>query len=287
MDPFPQLADVVLTRGQNKLILAQRLVALGRRVQYTHVMFSLGSDVWIHATLEGGVGIVATSDTNLLDLAAEPPVRGKHAIMALRHKRAAGSLYTTCPGNVRKLDNEKMVQWFEAAWRHTQKRYNIFFGLPKRSRESAFCSELVAQIFKQMGLPLTRRRPYRVFPYHIERLANDPSMSDITPDALDQFSQAREWEKRRGKPDVASLALRDAMNAASSYGLAWTSLRISILKAEFEKWLAAPARLRHPPGRDEKVRLIRDELKGLDRSWQVSKEVSQALEWLERKCREK
>ncbi|OOF20597.1 hypothetical protein [Salinivibrio sp. IB872] len=167
--------DVLLVTGEGKL--SSSLVAVQKAIYKnaisSHVAFSLGDGVFIHATGDKGVHLTLLIDE---DRACKAGWR------VIRHK----TITETC------LKTENLQ---EAAMFFYAQDYNkAFMGAGNES--SSFCSELVAKAFARAEIEIIEGRPpSKVTPAHFDQEADDlEEWVDVTEEYQELLASMKENE---------------------------------------------------------------------------------------------
>ncbi len=164
ISPLP--GDILLVRGigakstllgkiQNPLRLLWR-----PKYAFSHALLCVVNGTFIHSTPNGGVHII--SFKSLMK-------------QVTPHWRV-----------IRRIGMEDKVESNFAAFTnrctyYMAQKYNVSLGaLPRLTDSKSFCSELIAKVYRDLGMPVCHLPPHRVYPRHLFRLLERPEWRDVT-----------------------------------------------------------------------------------------------------------
>jgi len=169
--------DIVLVRGHGRgsdaIVKAQHLVGMGV-ARFSHAMLCHSPFLFVHSD---GQGVHVDTYFELF------PVYYCASEMKALRRRDMGDrlarhieLYTDI-GN-------RAQYYFEQA-------YNAAFIFKRsfgRYDTRSFCSELIAKVYRDVGVPLLAAQPHWVFPVHLQALEEDRDWVDVTQAYVPPFA---------------------------------------------------------------------------------------------------
>ncbi|BDT66114.1 hypothetical protein os1_02670 [Comamonadaceae bacterium OS-1] len=143
----PKIGDIILIRpldGEKSANTLVQTLLRAKLAQFSHVAVAIGEFFAIHAMPAEGVHIVPIDHFAI------------ERIKVLRRKNIDGNL------DLKLKLHDRLLYYFGQA-------YNKKFWF-RRQETSSFCSELAAKAYKDIDLPLSRRRPKWVMPVDLQDL---------------------------------------------------------------------------------------------------------------------
>ena len=218
--------DVVLVRGVGKvsdlIVAMQRAAVREYAANYSHVILSIAPGVFIHSNKDGGVHIASLS--SVID--SKDYKDNWRVLRNLEIQRRIGG------------DPSYAFEILRKAIYYLRQDYNIWFGIPKgtskkpgmHSGKNTFCSELIAKVYRDLGIPLFQNMPEKTFPVHIEMLIHSSSWIDVThvynsqvPDEQKEIlisiitRNASEFQKKTGLSLEEQLKLAETLSCNDIY----------------------------------------------------------------------
>lgn len=182
--------DVALVKGHgaisNAIIQAQRLLVPGYEPHYSHVALCLAPGALIHSTGEG-VHIVG------------PNKIFNDALYESRKVLRSVELQDRIS-----RDNSYSYEITRKAVYYLRQRYNHLFLLKDVSStdETSFCSELVAKVYRDLGIVISDLPATTTYPVHVEQLATSVDWMDVT-DLYEGFSEEAKRYLRQLAAEIA------------------------------------------------------------------------------------
>jgi len=218
--------DVVLVKGSGKvsdlIVAMQRAAVREYAATYSHVILSIAPGIFIHSNKAGGVHIASLS--SVID--GKDYMGNWKVLRNLEIQRRIGD------------DPSYALEILRKAIYYLRQDYNKWFGIPKGpSKEpgmqfdkNTFCSELVAKVYRDLGIPLFRNIPEKTFPVHIEMLKYSSDWIDVTHVYKSQLSEEQkeilrsiitentdEFQKKTGLSLEEQLGFAETLSCNDSY----------------------------------------------------------------------
>ena len=214
--------DIILVRGAGKssdvIVALQRPLGFGEP-RFSHAMLCLSPCLFIHSD-ENGVHLKTYSELF-------PAVYSSTEMMAIRRRDMDGRSDEEADA-LRRLIQDRAQHYLGQA-------YNAAFvlkGLWKEYDTTSFCSELIAKVYRDANLPLSRSNPQWVFPVHLQALETDANWIKVTDAYVPPFPYERLMKSLKalnpGGDLPALLDLLDPCEAAENMRVALLAARQAV-----------------------------------------------------------
>ena len=167
-----QIGDIILVNSKNKInSFAQKLGTFKfiKNYEFTHVILSLSKDLFIESNLKIGVDVF-----DIKDLIERFLTIYDEKFLVIRNK------------NIQNNSKFQELIFTRAEYYYKQK-YNSIFISPKKQRAKSYCSEFIANVYKDVGINIKDKKLYPTWPIHIYELLTKDEWLNVTEEYKDYF----------------------------------------------------------------------------------------------------
>lgn len=217
----PQVGDIILVSSRGILAWTNRLLQNLLKTRFTHALVAIDNKLAVHSLPIKGVQITGIWDELTQKNVTEWKVL-RNTEIAEYEIQATSENFDMLVKNLKSTSYRRIESMLKSSGKPTvfgeaienaDKKYNSLFYLSRLFRgyraNHVFCTQLIDEIFKKMGFPISQKKSDKVFPKDIENLKEIDGWNDITED----YKQAYErYLKDKDNPLIFQAMTHSGIN---------------------------------------------------------------------------